>query len=150
MKDLQGRASASVSAAPETARALLADVAAYPRWYPDVVRQAEVVEQDADGLARRARVVLHFERGPLTRDFRLLFEVSHDASAVTLVRVPHEPSDPERFSVSWRVSPESEGSRLELALDAALDVPRLLPLGGIGDAMAGGFVAAAVRELERS
>ena len=44
MKDLQGRASASVSAAPETARALLADVADYPRWYPDVVRQAEVVE----------------------------------------------------------------------------------------------------------
>jgi hypothetical protein len=48
--------------------------------------------------------------------------------------------------VNWFVAGgPSTSIRLDLA--ANLDVPRFLPLGGIGDAMAAGFVTAATREL---
>ena len=39
------------------------------------------------------------------------------------------------------------GTEISLALDATLSVPRLVPLGGIGDSLADGFVSAAAREL---
>ena len=39
------------------------------------------------------------------------------------------------------------GAEIGLDLAASLDVPRLLPVGGIGEAMAEGFVAAAANQL---
>jgi hypothetical protein len=62
--------------------------------------------------------------------------------------VPHEPSDPERFTVTWRVAGSGTGTRIDLALDAVLDLPRFVPLpSGVGDTIAQGFAAAAAREL---
>ena len=38
-------------------------------------------------------------------------------------------------------------TQIRLDLAANLDVPRFVPLGGVGDSMADGFVSAATREL---
>ena len=54
----------------------------------------------------------------------------------------------QRFDVSWRLSDGPRGgTRLELKLLATLNVPRLLPVGAIGDSLAGGFVRAASEAL---
>ncbi len=127
--------------------ALLEAIDGYPTWTPDVVKEAEVLERDFDGHPTRARAKLHVERGPLTRDFNLLFEVDVDPGAtVALRRVPHEASDKERFDVTWRLS-GGHSTRIELQLAANLNVPRFVPLGGVGDAMAADLVSAARRAL---
>jgi hypothetical protein len=60
-----------------------------------------------------------------------------------LTRIPHDAGDEERFEVAWAFAER----RIQLELNATLPVPRLIPLGGIGNAVAEGFVAAAVRRL---
>ena len=76
--------------------------------------------------------------------------VTRDPGQVRLSRLAHDSGDSERLEMTWRVSPGAgAGSEVELTVDARLDVPRLLPLGGVGDAVATGFVGAAIRELER-
>ena len=147
MKDLHGESSRSVSAAPERCLELLADIEGYPRWYPDVVRRIEVVQRDGDRVSR-VRATLHAAIGPINRDLSLLLAVTRSADMVKLMRVANERSDRERFEVTWRVSAAGQATRLALALDASLDLPRLLPTGGLADSMAAGFVTAAARELE--
>jgi hypothetical protein len=94
-----------------------------------------------------ARTTLHLARGPLVKDFELLMAMTTDpGSGVTLTRVRHGSADQEQFEVIWRVEQE-RGTWIHLRLDANLSVPRLLPLGGVGDAVAEGFVAAAARAL---
>jgi hypothetical protein len=147
MKELTGSASATTAASQAEAIALLEAIDAYPRWAGDVVKQAEVLERDGAGHPTRARTRLHVERGPLTRDFNLLFDVKVDPSgAVALSRIPHEGSDKERFDVTWKVR-GAQSTRIELVLAANLDVPRLVPLGGVGDSMAADLVSAATRAL---
>ncbi|HTU31032.1 MAG TPA: SRPBCC family protein [Solirubrobacteraceae bacterium] len=126
---------------------LLEAIDGYPSWAPDVVKEAEVLERDAGGHPTKARTKLHVERGPLTRDFNLLFDVKVDpAGRIELRRIPHQPSDPERFDVTWRVD-GGQSTRIALELGANLDVPRFIPLGDVGDAMAGQLVSAATRAL---
>ncbi len=150
MKELTGSASATTSASPERCVALLEAIDGYPSWTPEVVREAEVLERDGAGHPTRARTRLHVERGPLTRDFDLLFNVKVDAGGtVALTRIPHEPSDKERFDVTWKVG-GGHGTRIELRLAANLDVPRFVPLGGVGDSMAADLVSAATRALSSS
>ncbi len=55
--------------------------------------------------------------------------------------------DREQFSVTWHVREAEGGAEIDLALDANLSVPRLVPLGGIGNGVARGFVDAAARAL---
>jgi hypothetical protein len=43
----------------------------------------------------------------------------------------------------------SGGTIVEVELDANLDVPRLVPTAGVGDAIASSLVRAAVAELAR-
>jgi hypothetical protein len=148
MKELTGQASAATSAPSAQAMALLEAIDRYPSWAPDVVKEAEVLERDAGGHPTRARARLHVERGPLTRDFDLLFEVKVDpAGTIALRRIPHEGSDQERFDVTWRVD-DGHSSRIELHLVANLNVPRFIPLGGVGDSLAGDLVSAARRALQ--
>ena len=150
MKDLHATASATVAASPEQITALLADVEGYPRWYPDLIRDAETVERCADGTPTRARATIHLALGPLVRDFAMELAVTVvPGQSVTLTRVPHEPSDPERFEVSWRVQPGAS-AQLLLELAANVDVPRLLPVGTLGEQLAQGFVDAASRALAGS
>ena len=95
----------------------------------------------------RSHAKLHVQHGPITRDFDLTMEVKRDPpGAVRLSRIPHHGSDGEKFDVNWFVSNASP-TQISLDLAANLDVPRFLPLGGIGDAMAAGFVSAATRAL---
>jgi hypothetical protein len=130
-----------VSASAQESFDLLKAVEDYPRWYPDVVREARLLDAD------RAQASLHVSYGPLVRDFDLTLAITSEAPhTVRLTRVPHDISDPEEFEVLWTVA---DGT-ITVTLDANLSVPRLLPVGGIGESMAAGFVDAAARALSRS
>ena len=121
-----------------------------PSWHPGVIKDAEVLERGDDGLPATARATVHVAVGPLVRDFQLRVAVAVESGRrVTLTRIPHEPSDPERFQVDWLIEPGAQ-ARLSVELTARLDVPRLLPVGAIGDSLAQGFVEAASRALEGS
>ena len=147
MKQLLGTATAVVPATLEQCFSLLAAVDGYPRWYPDVVRVVEVIETGTDGHPSRAQATLHLAYGPLAKDFPLVLAVALDRPrTVRLTRLPNEPGDDEQLEVIWRLE-DGGGTRIALELDARLDVPRLLPIGGIGDVMADGFVHAAVEAL---
>jgi len=148
VKELTGTAFATTTASPEQCFSLLLAVDRYPSWHGDVVRQAEIVERDAQGRPSKARAKLHVERGPLTKDFDLLMAVNADPfEMVKLSRIPHEPSDQERFDVVWRMR-AGQSTHIRLDLAANLSVPRLVPLGGVGEALAQGMVNAAARALE--
>ncbi len=147
MKALGGSAAADAAAPPERAYAVLADVERYRDWYPEVIRGVSVRERDGAGAVRLADVTLSAPGLPIgDLEARLRVE-RHPLQAVSLVRVPYEPSDDEELSIAWQVVPADGGSRLTLRIDARLPVPRLVPLGGLGDRIAAGFVGAAVRAI---
>jgi hypothetical protein len=149
MKELRGAASGVVMAPVEDCIQLFEAVDRYPTWYPEVVRDVEVLERDDQGRATRARTSLHVSYGPLVRSFRLLLAVGVERPRmVKLTRLAHDHSDQEQFEVVWRLQEEGGNTRIRLELDANLSVPRLVPLGGVGDAMAEGFVAAATKALD--
>jgi len=148
VKELTGTAFATTTASPEQCFSLLLAVDRYPSWHGDVVTRAEVVERDAQGRPVKARAKLHVERGPLMKDFDLLMAVNADPfDMIKLSRIPHEPTDPERFDVVWRMR-AGQSTHIRLDLAANLSVPRLVPLGGVGDALAQGMVNAAARALQ--
>lgn len=125
--------------------ALVEAVDGYPLWYPEVVRGVEVLERDARGLPSRAQTKLHLSTGPVTKDFDLLMAVTVEPPAsVKLAKVDGNA----KFDVIWRLT-KGENTRIELAVDASLDVPRFLPLGDVGNSVAQGFVSAASAELAR-
>jgi len=148
VKELSGSATGTTNASREEALALFAAVDAYPRWHPDVVKEVDVLERDSQGQATKARTKLHVRHGPITRDFDLTMAVQVDSpgGTVMLSRIPHHGRDGEKFDVTWRLSGAGP-TQIRLDLAANLDVPRIVPLGGVGDAMAAGFVNSATREL---
>jgi ribosome-associated toxin RatA of RatAB toxin-antitoxin module len=146
MKELRGSATAPVKATPEQCIAMIAAVDRYPTWYPDVIREVEVLERDDQGVAKRARTRVHLAFGPLTNDYRFEVTVAVKPTAVVLVRVPNDASDPEQLEIHWRIHPR----RLGVDVVARLDLPRFLPVGNAGDSVAQGFVEAARRVLEDS
>jgi ribosome-associated toxin RatA of RatAB toxin-antitoxin module len=145
MKELRGAAHALVPAPLASCLALVEAVDGYPVWYPEVVREVEVVERDARGLPTRVQTKLHLSVGPVTKDFDVLMAVTVEPPAtVKLTKV----GGSAKFDVIWRLS-EGEKTRIEVQLDASLDVPRFLPLGDVGNSVAQGFVSAASTELAR-
>ncbi len=145
MKELRGAAATLVPAPLAQCLALVEAVDEYPVWYPEVVRSVEVRERDARGLPNRAQTKLHVSAGPVTKDFDLLMAVTVEPPAtVKLTKV----GGSAKFEVVWRLS-AGESTRIELELDAGLDVPRFLPLGDVGNSVAEGFVSAASAELAR-
>jgi ribosome-associated toxin RatA of RatAB toxin-antitoxin module len=147
VKELTGSAAGTTNATPEQAFALLEDIDGYPVWHPEVVKEAEVLERDAQGHPTKAHCKLHVERGPMTRDFDLVMAVSVEPGrTIALKRIPHEQGDAERFEVTWHVD-GGQSTRIALDLLADLNVPRFLPLGGVGDGLADGMVSAATRAL---
>ncbi len=146
MKDLRGSARTSVPATPERCIALFEAVEDYPSWYPEVVQEVTVLEREDDGRPSRVQTTLHVAKGPITKDFHLVLAVVSDRrSEVALRRVKQPGSGNETFEATWHVT--DSGPEISLDLAASLDVPRFLPVGGIGDAMAEGFVAAAANQL---
>jgi hypothetical protein len=148
VKSLGGAASADVAAPPGRAFAVLADVELYQEWYPDVIRRVAVIERGGDGTATLADVTLSAPGLPIGDLETRMRAERHPPRAVSLVRVPNEPGDAERFTVAWTIEAVGAGSRIAVRLDAVLPVPRLVPLGGIGDRMASGFVRAAARTID--
>jgi ribosome-associated toxin RatA of RatAB toxin-antitoxin module len=147
MKELTGHADGTTPASPEACVSLFTTVDRYPSWYPAVVKEVEVLERDDQGRPTKAHTKLHVQHGPITHDFDLTMAVEVDpVGTVKLSRIPHERSDGEKFEVTWRVSGAGP-ARIAVDLAANLDVPRFLPLGGIGDSIAQGFVSAATKEL---
>ncbi len=146
LKDLHGTASRTVSASPADCYALLTAVEGYPDWYPQAIRAVDVLDRDADGQPRRARTQLHLSWGPVVKDFDLVLAVEVEPLVtVRLVKVSDRPSV-NSFDVTWHVR-DAGSTQIDVDLRATLDLPRFLPLGGIGNAIAGGFVDAAARRL---
>jgi len=146
MKELHGSAYAAVDAPPDACIALLEAVDRYPEWHPDVVQEVEVLAQN-DGHPTRVHAKLHMARGPLVKDFNLVMSVATDGRRqVKLTKVQDAHSGPEQFEVTWLVE-DTGPTLIRLDLSASLDVPRFLPVGGVGDGLAEGFVGAAVNEL---
>jgi ribosome-associated toxin RatA of RatAB toxin-antitoxin module len=143
VKDLSGHATATTEAPLENCLALVEAVEAYPSWYPEVVRSVDVLERNEAGRATTVRTKLHLSQGPLSRDFELRMAVEVQGSVVRLSRIAEHGRDGEQFEVRWSLA----AHLIELDLKASLDVPRLLPIGGIGDSVAEGFVNAAVNAL---
>ncbi len=150
MKQLHGAARADAGVPIGDCLALLAALDAYPSWYPDVVREVEVVESGDDGLPLRAETKLHLSYGPVSRDLDLLLAVRvRRPGLVELKQVPRGPSSGAAFEATWRLDERGgTATHLGLELDATMPVPRLVPLAGVGDAFAGGFMLAAVAKLE--
>ncbi len=149
MKDLRGAATAVASVPVAECVRFLSAVDRYPAWCEEVVREVEVLERDGEGDPARVRAVLHMARGPLVKDFDVLLVVARPSHGVVrLTRVAEDPSDRERLEMTWRVKVGAgEQTRMSLALEASLSVPRLLPLAGIGDGVAESLCVAASRAL---
>jgi Polyketide cyclase / dehydrase and lipid transport len=148
VKDLAGHASVTVAAPLEHCHAFLAAVEGYTIWHPEVVRSVEVLERDDRGTASQIRARLHAALGPATRDFDVVMAVrTEDPTRVTLARLARDSFDDERFEVDWRLAPAGPEARISLELNARLSVPRLMPVGGLGDSLTRGFVEAARRAL---
>lgn len=149
VKHLHGTAHAAVPTPADDCFALLAALEAYPTWYPDVVRDVTVVDRGDDGGVRRAQAALHLAYGPVSRDLDLLLAVRVDRpQSVQLTHVPRGASSGASFDATWWLDDDA-GTKMRLELDATMPVPRLVPLGRVGDAFADGFMQAAVRELGR-
>jgi ribosome-associated toxin RatA of RatAB toxin-antitoxin module len=147
MKELRATSSIEVAAPVERCFELLSALEEYPSWYPEVVRSVQVLERESDGRAVQALAMLHASLGPIARDFDLRLAIETERpTLVRLSRIPHDRSDPERFEVTWRLR-EAAKTWIGLELEAKLSVPRLVPVGGLGDTLAGGFTAAAARRL---
>jgi hypothetical protein len=146
VKEFHGSATRVVAAPFEACLTLVRAVDGYPVWCPEMVREVEVLQRDARGHAITARTKLHVARGPLVKDFDLVMAiVLEPPGTVKLTRVASEQSA-NRFDVTWRLR-DTDGTRIELLLYASLGVSRFLPVGGVGDAIADRFVAAASTAL---
>lgn len=146
MKDLHGTATGVVAAGMGDCLTFLAAVDRYPSWYPEVVRAVDVLERDQGGQPTRVRTQLHLEEGPLVKDFDLVMAVVvQPPDTVRLDRTSDKPSATV-FAVGWHLQ-AGQSTRITVRLDASLQVPRFLPVGGLGDSIARGFLAAASRAL---
>jgi len=142
IRKLHGTASADVPAPLDECFAVLEAVDQYPAWYPEVVRDAEVLGRGPGGQPNRVRAKLHVKRGPVAKDFDLVLAVESDRpGTVKLSRVANDRSE-QRFDVTWRLR-DGVATHIELDLYAELRVSRFVPLGGIGNSIAKGFITAA-------
>jgi hypothetical protein len=143
LKDLYGQATETTAAPVEDCFAFLAAVDRYPLWYPDVVREVDVLGHGAEGHPTAVRAKFRVLYGPLLHDFDLVLAVTVDEPVtVRLARV----GGSQRFELTWHVR-EDGRTQIELDLYARLRVPRFLPLEGVGKTTAEQFVAAAKTAL---
>jgi Polyketide cyclase / dehydrase and lipid transport len=105
------RADVAVAAPPDRCLERLADVERYPSWASLI----SLVERDGDRLRLRAGLL----GVQLVMDCAL--ELGPDGAV--LRRLPYSAGDDERYEASWRVMPDGSGSRVELHVVAAVDVP---------------------------
>jgi hypothetical protein len=146
LKEFHGTATSVVAPPIEDCLSLLRAVDGYPTWFPEMVRDVEVLQRDASDQPTTARTKLHVARGPLAYDFDLVMAIAVEPpGTVKLSKVTSDRS-PSRFDVTWSLR-AAESTRIELNLSATLPVSGLVPVGDIGTAIAEQFVAAASRAL---
>jgi hypothetical protein len=144
MRRLSGHAEATCDSSASSLAQLLLAVDRYPSWHSEVVRKVVARCRDDAGRLETIDVTLRVAIGPVHHDLELTLAISAALpDRITLTRLPNEPGDPETFVAVWRLD---DGRRTTIGLDveAKLDLPRLVPLAGIGDRLAQGFVDAAV------
>jgi ribosome-associated toxin RatA of RatAB toxin-antitoxin module len=145
-REFHGEAADVVAAPPEVCLALVAAVDRYPDWCPDVIRDVDVLDCDADGQPSSVRMMMDIARGGLVREFNLfLLIIVEPPGSVKLTRVTDHPTNQE-FNATWTLRPAAS-TRLALELDAKLRVPWYIHAGRIGDAIAEAFVNAASTRL---
>ncbi len=149
MKNLYAIADGTTSASLERCFELLAAIEDYPRWYPSGIVSAESLAHDDAGLPTRARAILFLGHGPLVKQFPLdLSVITRHLDSVELHRLPEHPRDDETLSVAWKLSGDGRVRRIEVEMRARLAVPRFLPVGGMADSLARGFLEAAIGALD--
>jgi ribosome-associated toxin RatA of RatAB toxin-antitoxin module len=147
MKQLSASASAETSAPLERCFELVSAIDGYPSWYPETVTAAEVTERNPEGLPTRAHVNLHVVHGFLIRDFNLNVAVqARRLESVQMSRIPHGPGDREELTVGWALA-GGDQTRIEVAMRANLSIPGLVPVGGLAESVATGFLNAALAAL---
>jgi len=150
MKDLAATATGTTPTPIEECYAVLSDFERYPAWFPDSIKAAEILEQGPDGQPTRIKTTLHVAQGPIVRDFKVHMAVTvRRPELIELRRLPKEPSDHEQILVSWRLSDRDGGTEIEAGLRASLNIPRFLPVGGLAESMARGFLDAALVQFGR-
>jgi Polyketide cyclase / dehydrase and lipid transport len=143
MKRVRGEAQGATTARVDECVALVSRLESYPEWHPEVVRDVAIVRRDGDGVATQANATLRLAIGPLSHDSELLVAVVAAAQdRVVLRRLPYDADDNEQLQISWRFESRGERTRIELDIDALLDVPRFVPVPAAGDKLALGFIAA--------
>lgn len=147
MKDLNATAAGEAAAPIDTCFDRLADVEGYSSWHPAGVKRAQVLERDADGAPTKISTTFILQR--LQRDFTLEMAVGLERPRlIELRRLPKKPGDPEQVILTWRLTERgADRTSITLELNAKLDLPRFLPIGGVGETIARGFVDAAVASL---
>jgi hypothetical protein len=145
MKEFRGSGSALVRASTEESYALLAAVDRYAEWNGELVRELEVLQ--AEPL--RLRAVIYVKRAPFTKTLELRVAVRNaPPHTVHITRIPNEPTDPEGLELTWRVGSAAVGTRVELDFRAVASfVPGFLPLGGVGNLIAGKLLSSATDAL---
>jgi ribosome-associated toxin RatA of RatAB toxin-antitoxin module len=139
LKEFYGQATETVAAPAAECFALLSAVDRYPLWYPNVVREVDVLGRDAQGHPTAVRTKFRVTYRPLVHDFDLVLAVTLDEpETVRLARI----GGSQRFELTWHVRGDGQ-TQIELDLYAKLRIPRFLPLEGVGSTMAEQFVAAA-------
>jgi hypothetical protein len=149
MKRLSGHAEGVCRASAVATGRLLRAVDQYPSWHYEVVRRAVVIERDAAGHPRMLEATLRLPVGPISMETELALALDAGRpDRVTLTRLPNDPDDKETFVADWRLEPRGPGETgIRLDLEADADVPRLVPLGDVGEKLAKGFVDAAIAAL---
>jgi hypothetical protein len=104
-------AEAGVAAPPAGCLERLADVERYPSW-ASLIKSAERVGE---------RVRLSAELWGIA--FAMDCALQLTSQGAVLRRLPYSADDDERYQASWTVTPEASGSRVELHVVAAVDVP---------------------------
>ncbi|MBO0767774.1 MAG: hypothetical protein J2O48_03725 [Solirubrobacterales bacterium] len=144
MRDIDAAVSGHTAAAPERVLALVNDVEAYPSWYAEGVKRAEVRERDSEGNATKVFTVLALREGPIQRDFDMEMSVNRGEGWIKLSRLPKSLDDEEQFAVKFSVSP---GTELGVSFNARLSIPAWLPLGNLPQLIPRGFLDAALAKL---
>jgi len=111
MLTIDRRARVTVPVAPERCVERLADVVGYPSW-------ASLIKR-ADPVGGRVRLEAEMLGVAFVMDCSL--EVGSDRAM--LRRVPYSADDEELYEAGWTVTPEGEGSVVELHVAAVIDVP---------------------------
>lgn len=134
MKSVAGEASGEVAAPVAEAFAALADLEAWPDWNADV-RRVEILERDGEATV----VLVEVRVLAVTTWFRARV-VTDPPHELRLTRLPNEDGDRERLELVARLAADGpDACTVHVRVDAALDVPRFIPLpGGAGDGVAGG------------